>query len=237
MGFYLPGPEGVASPGVAPDGLRGQYLRKASDLDFDTEWAEVEAAEATGSVNNNFYAVGKPFSPFDSQAAGGGACNANTIYFIPFSVKKSGIVNAQQFRVTTAVASALFQVAVYGSSNGLPTGSPLGITASMAASAVANTISTTFTPFPLIEQEAYFLAVNVSSGTAVTFLALPASSLYPHNVAGGPATLPVTTANVCFNYTLSHTFGSFPTLVAQSLGFFVGPSRVPIAWFTYSEFL
>lgn len=236
MGFYLPGPEGVASPGVAPDGLRGQYLRKASDLDFDTEWAEVEATAAV-RVSNNFYAVGKPFSPFESQAAGGGACNANTIYFIPFSVNKSGIVNTQQFRVTTAAASALFQVAVYKSSNGLPTGSPLGITASMAASAVANTISTTFTPFPLIEQEVYFLAVNVSSGTTVTFLALLASSLYPHNVAGSPATLPVTTANLCFNYILSHTFGSFPTLVAQSLGVIAGASRAPVAWFTYSQFL
>jgi len=49
MGYYLPGPAGVPSPGVAPDGLRGQYLRKASDLDFDTEWSEaVIPAGATG---------------------------------------------------------------------------------------------------------------------------------------------------------------------------------------------
>jgi hypothetical protein len=48
MGFYLPSPEGVASPGVAPDGLRGQYLRKASDLDFDTEWVDVEIPEGGG---------------------------------------------------------------------------------------------------------------------------------------------------------------------------------------------
>ena len=45
MGLYLPSPAGVTSPGVAPDGLKGQYLRKASDIDFDTEWVDVEIPE------------------------------------------------------------------------------------------------------------------------------------------------------------------------------------------------
>jgi len=49
MGYYLPGPAGVPSPGVAPDGLKGQYLRKASDLDFDTEWVDVEIREGGGT--------------------------------------------------------------------------------------------------------------------------------------------------------------------------------------------
>jgi hypothetical protein len=46
MGFYLPGAEGVASPGVAPDGLKGQVLAKASNLDFDTEWIDPEVPAA-----------------------------------------------------------------------------------------------------------------------------------------------------------------------------------------------
>ena len=45
MGFYLPSPEGVASPGVAPDGLKGQVLAKASNDDFDTEWIDIEIPE------------------------------------------------------------------------------------------------------------------------------------------------------------------------------------------------
>lgn len=52
MGFYLPSPEGVASPGVAPDGLKGQYLRKASDLDFDTEWVDVEASTSIAPASS-----------------------------------------------------------------------------------------------------------------------------------------------------------------------------------------
>ena len=45
MGFYLPSPAGVASPGVAPDGLKGQVLAKASNVDFDTEWIDIEILE------------------------------------------------------------------------------------------------------------------------------------------------------------------------------------------------
>jgi hypothetical protein len=43
MGQYIPAPVGDASPGVAPGGLKGQYLRKASDLDYDTDWEDVIA--------------------------------------------------------------------------------------------------------------------------------------------------------------------------------------------------
>lgn len=43
MGQYIPAPVGESSPGVAPGGLKGQYLRKASDIDYDTDWEDVES--------------------------------------------------------------------------------------------------------------------------------------------------------------------------------------------------
>ena len=43
MPQYIPAPVGDRSPGVAIGGLRGQYLRKASDLDGDTDWEDVPA--------------------------------------------------------------------------------------------------------------------------------------------------------------------------------------------------
>lgn len=52
MGFYLPSPEGVASPGVAPDGLKRQVLAKASNLDFDTEWIDIEIPEGSSGGGN-----------------------------------------------------------------------------------------------------------------------------------------------------------------------------------------
>lgn len=41
MPQYIPAPIGDSSPGVATGGLRGQYLRKASDLDGDTDWEDI----------------------------------------------------------------------------------------------------------------------------------------------------------------------------------------------------
>ena len=53
MAVYLPAPEGDKSPGVASGGLKGQYLRKASDLDYDTDWEDVVAGEGGGSSATN----------------------------------------------------------------------------------------------------------------------------------------------------------------------------------------
>lgn len=52
MPQYIPGPIGVASPGVAPGGLKNQYLRKASDLDYDTDWEDI-VATSSGSDNQS----------------------------------------------------------------------------------------------------------------------------------------------------------------------------------------
>jgi hypothetical protein len=41
MGQYIQAPIGDLSPGIAPGGQRGQYLRKASDIDYDTDWEDV----------------------------------------------------------------------------------------------------------------------------------------------------------------------------------------------------
>jgi hypothetical protein len=41
MPLYILAPIGDSSPGVAPGGLTNQYLRKASDLDFDTDWEDL----------------------------------------------------------------------------------------------------------------------------------------------------------------------------------------------------
>ena len=69
MGLYIPAPEGDSSIGVAPGGLENQLLRKASDLNYDTEWVDPEAgppgpagvtyvhtqasAAATWTINHN----------------------------------------------------------------------------------------------------------------------------------------------------------------------------------------
>jgi hypothetical protein len=60
MPQYIPAPEGNDSPGVAAGGTENQYLRKASDLNYDTEWATlpslgsgVDAATAPITYDTN----------------------------------------------------------------------------------------------------------------------------------------------------------------------------------------
>ena len=56
MGQYIPAPEGDSSIGVAPGGLEDQILRKASDLNYDTEWADAAAnvsITATAPISYN----------------------------------------------------------------------------------------------------------------------------------------------------------------------------------------
>jgi hypothetical protein len=47
MAKYLAAPEGDSSPGVAPGGLENQVLRKASDLNYDTEWVDISVTSGT----------------------------------------------------------------------------------------------------------------------------------------------------------------------------------------------
>ena len=54
MGLYIPAPDGSESPGVAPGGLANQVLRKASDLNYDTEWADVDIAGGIGPAGPIF---------------------------------------------------------------------------------------------------------------------------------------------------------------------------------------
>lgn len=74
MGAYIPAPAGVSSPGVAPDGLKGQFLSKASDLDYDTEWVDIEipAGTGTGSVTSVALSAPSGFSVAGSPVTGSG---------------------------------------------------------------------------------------------------------------------------------------------------------------------
>lgn len=94
MGYYLPGPAGVISPGVAPDGLKGQFLAKASDIDYDTEWVDVTIPSAGdgGSVTSVSLAVPTGFSVSGSPVIGSGTLSLTFAagYSLPTIVRQSG---------------------------------------------------------------------------------------------------------------------------------------------------
>jgi hypothetical protein len=98
-------------------------------------------------------------------------------------------------------------------------------------------VDTAFSPFLMPGLETMFVASNVSTGTTLSMLGLAASNLYPWNVSGGPSSAPVNSANICYNYTLIHPFGTFPDVTDQSFSAVFGASRAPVVWFDYSEFV
>jgi hypothetical protein len=156
---------------------------------------------------------------------------------LSFHAKRGGIVNRLQFRVLTALAGSMVQLAFYRSSGGLPVGLPIGVGSQVSGAAAQQVVDTAFEPFLMPGGEALFVASNVSAGSTLVMLGLAGTNLYPWNVSGGPPTIFVTGTNICFNYTLAHTFGTFPDMTGQNLSHVIGPSRAPVVWFDYSEFV
>ena len=232
-----PGPPGAAGADSTVPGPPGPPGAAGADSTVPGPPGPPGPAGAAGSsLAASGLMLGRPFTPVEGLAVNGGSVPSNTIAFAPFVVLRSGVVSSVAVRVMNALTGASFQWAIYGSVNGLPVGSPIRSSGSLAASAVANVVDAVTAPFSLIAGNVYFLAVNVSAGASVSFLALQRQCLYAYNILGGPSVLPVNSVGSNFNYTLAHTFGSWPNLVSQSLAVYVGEAYVPVPWFTYSAF-
>jgi hypothetical protein len=225
------GGTGTAAPGLVP----------GTNVTISGSWPNqtISASGGGGGGSNNSYAIGRYFTPFDGRGVAGSANTANTISFVPFTVKRGGTVTEIYARVNTVLAGSSFQLAVYAmGANGDPTGPPIGATASMSSAAVAGVADTLATAFDLAANTPYFLAVNVNSGTSIAFIALAGENFYPWTVCGPSSITGFNpgVGNTCFNYTLSHTFGTWPNVTGATFGTVFGNSRVPVALFKYGAF-
>jgi len=220
------GGTGTATPGLV----------QGANVTITGSWPNqtIAASGGGGGGGSTAYSTSKLITPFSGAVATGTANPASSIALIGFDLKRGGRVDELHFRVQTALAGSLFQAAVYSmAANGDPTGNPIGMTASMSGAAIANVFDALATPFNVSPNTPYFLAVNVNSGTALAFLGLAATNSYPWTICG-PAIVPNNMGtNVCFNYTISQTFGTWPDLTGATFAVQSGASRAPMAFFKF----
>jgi hypothetical protein len=198
--------------------------------------ALVATASGGGSASQE-YAVGKFFNPFEGPLGSGMANNANVVSLMPFTVKRSGIVSEIGLRNVAGVGGVVCRVAIYPSLNGEPTDVPLGATASMSNGANANVVDTLATQFNLMADTVYWVGVNVSAGSTVTFTTITTANTYPWNIVGVASI--GGSANILgpFNYSIAQAFGTWPNLTGATLTLNHATNRAPAIWIKYSAFL
>ncbi len=213
--------------GLAPasGGGTSNFLRA------DGTWA-APAGGGGGSAVYSGYKVGNWIVPSDGASAAGQANIASQMALAPFMVKRAVTLSELQVRVSTAVAGSLFELAVYGSEDNLPTGNPLATTTSQSGATVSN-VQAAVTPFTLQPNVVYWAAVN--SDSALTFFSTGGGSTYAASLVGGEGS-PWSSAGVNFVCrVVNQTFGTWPDLTGVSTT--IPPSnqrRVPVLAFLVS---
>jgi hypothetical protein len=160
------------------------------------------------------YAVGNWIQPIPGTFGNTLGSPPSTIHLFPFYVLRSISVNELAARVNTAVAASTFQLAIYGSVNGLPSGTPLATTVDLSGATAAN-LSASVTPFNLIAGRIHFMASNVSASTSnLVFLGSTTTGIGASNVLGvenlAVAISAATSVGWCRS--VSQTYGTWPDL-------------------------
>lgn len=164
-----------------------------------------------GGTSFGGYAVGNFVVPITGALAAGQTLSANQIALSPFEVRRAVTFSDLLVRVTTAAAASTFQLAIYGSANGIHTGTPIWSTTGTGLSGgtvglVTATLSGT------LQAGIYWFAIN-SDGTP-TFLSVAANNAYQSSLVGSSSASEVLTATgTTFHCrVVSQTYGTWPDL-------------------------
>jgi hypothetical protein len=196
---------------------------------------------ATGGGGGEYsfagYATGNWIQPAVGTVGAGTANAVNTVYLYPFEVRRSITVNELGARVTSAMASSNFQLAIYASSSGLPTGTPLASTGNLSGTTLG-TVSGSVTAFNLTAGNLYWAAFNCDVG--VTMQQLFAANSYPASVIGTSSLAEVSSAvgQSAFTRIVSSTFGTWPDLTSATTTVQTGTAlRGAVTYLKVSAFL
>jgi hypothetical protein len=154
---------------------------------------------------------------------------------MPFMVERAITASELMVRVTTAAAGADFQLAVYGSVNGLFSGIPIVSTASLSAG-TTGLLQATVTAATLQPGVLYWQAIN-ANGTP-TFLSVAANNAYQSSIIGSGTlseVLAATGTTFHCRVVTGQTFGTWPDLTgASSVVPTSSQRRVPVFAFLIS---
>jgi hypothetical protein len=161
------------------------------------------------------YAVNNYIVPTTGALAAGQAITANQIALMPFMVERAITPSELVVRVTTAASGSEFQLAIYGSVNGLHSGNPIFSTVPLSAGTtgpIQAAMAVTLQPGVV-----YWGAIN-SNGTP-TFLSVAANNSY-HSSIVGAGTLSEVLSNTGTSFhcriVTGQTYGTWPDLTGVS---------------------
>jgi hypothetical protein len=161
------------------------------------------------------YAVNNYIVPTTGALATGQAITANQIALMPFMVERAITPSELVTRVTTAASGSEFQLAIYGSVNGLHSGNPIFSTAPLSAGTaglIQAAMAVTLQPDVL-----YWQAIN-SNGTP-TFLSVAANNSYHSSIVGaGTLSEVLSSTGTSFHCRIvtGQTYGTWPDLTGVS---------------------
>lgn len=170
---------------------------------------------ATGGGGSGFggYAVGNWICPVNGPLGAGSASGtADQIYLIPAMVDRSITVSELGARVATVAAGSTVQLAIYGSSNGVPTGLPLASTGDLS-SATSTVISSAVISFNITAGGLYWMAVSASSISSA-MVAPAGNSANSAALIGAPNLADIASSNNVFVFSriVAATYGTWPNL-------------------------
>lgn len=181
-----------------------------------------------GGSSWNGYKVGNWICPIEAPL-GNPSLNiiSNYIWLIPFILPRTATFDGLAARVVNGASGALFQLGIYGSSNGLPTGTPLALADNLSCATSSTSVSVAVTPFTLTGGELYWMASNCNSVTPWFFTMLT-SNPYTWNVVGTESLLFGSTNTAVLLRYVAETFGTWPDLTGRSTTIWSANCRAPV---------